>query len=375
MKQGKVLFHLFFVFVAFCFLNACKPAVQEPQRYNAQNSMIRYSGRTLSDSTGVQLIGSASFARMKFAGDTCVIFLRNEASGGGHNYVSLELDGRYAGRLKIQNDSMKGYPLVIGSDTLLKHTLTVYKATEAANGNVIFGGILCDSLSKLPKPPEQSIEFIGNSITCGYGDDYTEIPCDSGTWYDHHNAYFAYGPVVSRMLNVKYLLSSVSGIGVYRNWNVKGPTMPQVYENLYLNTDSSYKWNFNRFNPDIVSICLGTNDFSDGDGVHERLPFDDEAFTNTYIQFVETLYGHYPDAQVALLSSPMLKGEKSELLIKCLKKVKEHFSDSGHKPIALFEFKDITPHGCDYHPDIQDQELMAGQLYPFYRKLLEQRGQ
>jgi lysophospholipase L1-like esterase len=375
MKSKKILIKFLSAVILVFIMNACKTAVQEPQLFTAQNSLIQYSGRTWADSTGVQLIGSASFARMKFAGDTCVIYLRNEAPDNGHNYVSFELDGHYAGRLRIENDSMTGYPLVIGADTFSKHLLTVYKATEAANGNVIFGGILCDSLSKLPDAPEKSIEFIGNSITCGYGDDYAKIPCDSGTWYDHHNAYFAYGPVVSRMLNVKYMLSSVSGIGVYRNWNVNGPTMPQVYENRYLNTDSSFRWEFSRFNPDVVSICLGTNDFSDGDGVHKRLPFDDEAFTNTYIRFVETLYNHYPEAQVALLSSPMLTGEKSERLIKCLNAVKTYFSDSGHKPIAIFEFKNITPHGCDYHPDIDDQELMAAQLYPFYKKLLGQTSQ
>lgn len=42
----------------------------------------------------------------------------------------------------------------------------------------------------------------------------------------------------------RYMLSSVSGIGVYRNWNSDGPTMPDVYKNTYLNTDTTKVWKF-----------------------------------------------------------------------------------------------------------------------------------
>jgi hypothetical protein len=30
-----------------------------------------------------------------------------------------------------------------------------------------------------------------------------------------------------------------------------------------------------------------------------------------------------------------------------------------------------VPHGCDYHPDIDDHILMADQLIPFYQELLD----
>ena len=53
--------------------------------------------------------------------------------------------------------------------------------------------------------------------------------------------------------------------------------MPQVYENLYLNLDDSKKYDFS-IKPDIVNICLGTNDLSYGDGVKPRLLFNREKF-------------------------------------------------------------------------------------------------
>ena len=350
---------------------ACSCNSVSLKRFNAGNENIKYSGRTdiISDSM-VVLIGSASSAITKFTGDTCIIYLKNNTYENKQNYFVIELDGEYLGRTRIEGDSVISFPIKTKSDIDV-HDLGIYKATEASNGNIIICGIECESLQKTEEKPEKSIEFIGNSITCGFGVDYDDIPCHTGEWYDQHNAYFAYGPVVSRMLDVNYMLSSVSGIGIYRNWNGEGPVMPVVYENRYLNLDTSKQWDFNRFKPDIVSICLGTNDFSDGDGIHERLPFDEKQFTQNYIDFVSKIYSHYPDAQIALLSSPMLSGEKNDLLIKCLRTVQEHFNEGKNKPVEIFLFEGITPHGCDYHPDKNDEKIMAEQLYPFYKKLLD----
>jgi hypothetical protein len=147
--------------------------------------------------------------------------------------------------------------------------------------------------------------------------------------------------------------------------------MPMVYENLYLNTDESQKWNFDSFSPNIVSICLGTNDFSDGDGLHERHPFNADYFTSSYIRFVETIISHYPCAQIALLTSPMVRGEKRVLFRECLERVISHFETTDQKSIELFEFEEMEMHGCDFHPDVDDHMIMATQLIPFYMELLK----
>jgi hypothetical protein len=365
----KTFARLIIILTVTYFISGCQ--VKPPQKYNADNSLLSYSGRIDKISASeVKLIGSASSVTMQFTGDTCVIYLKNDTPNGLHNYISLELDGEDLGRTRLDGDSTIAMPVEITFQRD-QHELTIYKSTEAANGNVIFSGVFCQQLVEQPVMSNKSIEFIGNSITCGMGNDTLDIPCHTDQWYDQHNAYWAYGPIASRALKVNYMLSSVSGIGIYRNWNVEdGPTMPMVYENRYLNTDTSKKWDFSSFKPDVVSIALGTNDFSDGDGIHERHPFDASLFTSKYIKFVETIYSHYPETQIALLSSPMITGEKDSIFVKCLTNVKNHFQSSNHKPIAIFQFEGITPHGCDYHPDIDDHMQMAEQLIPFYQQLL-----
>lgn len=341
------------------------------QIFPADHPEIRYSGRIdFENKKQPVLIGSASFVEVAFSGDSCQVWLKKLNPKGEHNYVSVELDGQYLGRIRLESDSLQPYTIDV-SDPAKKHTLRIFKATEAQNGNVAFGGIRSEALQSLPSLPKRKIEFIGNSITCGMGIDWKEIPCDSGVWYDQHNAYWAYGPRVARKLNANFVLSSVSGIGVYRNWNSAGPVMPDVYENMYLNTEGK-KWNFSHFTPDLVSIALGTNDFSEGDGINERLPFDSAKFVARYIDFVKTVTAKYPDAQICLLTSPMVSGKNGDLFFLCLNAVKAYFKNNrpGGKAIAVFNFPRIAPHGCGYHPDKEDHKAMAEALVPFYKQVM-----
>lgn len=320
------------------------------------------------------LIGSASSVSFNFTGNKCEISLKSVDSYEHHNYVSIELDGNYIGRIKVEKGETKLYPIPISKD-VHEHNLTIYKATEASNGAVLFEGTNAN-LTQIQHQKKKKIEFIGNSITCGMGNDTKEIPCGTGEWFDQHNAYWAYGPILSRSLKVDFLLSSVSGIGMYRNWNdehIEEAIMPEVYENLYLNKDRTKPYDFS-FQPDIVSICLGTNDLSEGDGTKLRLPFNEDNFVTNYIDFIKTVYKHSPKTRIVLLNSPMVSGERNVTFMACLKKVIAAFeNDKKHKKIELFEYQPMQPKGCGSHPDIDDHKAMAVQLESFFKKILDEK--
>lgn len=360
---------LFFIFLFFIFSSCSQKQIQQ---FSADNSLLAYNGRVdLTTKEAPVLIGSASFVEINFTGDSCTVLLQKNNDEGEYNFVSLELDEEYQGRIKLEKEGMNSYSIKVKTEQK-NHTIKIYKATEAGNGTITFGGIKCYDLLPLTKAPERKIEFIGNSITCGMGIDWKEIPCGTGVWYDQHNAYFSYGKLAAEKLNAQLMLSSVSGIGIYRNWNTLSSVMPDVYENKYLNADDSKKWDFGLYTPDLLSICLGTNDFSDGDGTNARLPFDSVRYVNNYIEFVKTIYSHYPETQICLLTSPMVSGEKAQLFENCLSAVKTHFDKSltSAKEIELYFFSDLVPHGCDSHPDKDDHQKMAELLVPFYKKVM-----
>lgn len=358
---------LLFLLVSFSFVSIAQKQAETKSFYDYQGRLKKI------EDNKVILIGSASSVSFDFKGDNCSISLQSIEDH--QNYVSLELDGKYIGRIRIEKGEMKTYPIKV-TDAKKTHHLSVYKATEAANGSVLFGGTTAKLVKSPASKKRKKIELIGDSITCGFGNDTAEIPCGTGEWYDQHNAYWAYGPILSRALGIDFVLSSVSGYGMYRNWNdehIQEPNIPDVYENLYLNKDSSKPYDF-AFQPDLVSICLGTNDLSDGDGKKERLPFNEEKFVSNYIDFIKTVYKHAPNTRIVLLTSPMVSGEKNVVFVKCLKRVIKTFeNDKAHKPIALFEFKPMSPKGCGYHPDIADDKVMAEQLIPYFKKLLNEK--
>src|SRR5450631_859092 len=324
-------------------------------------------GRFAVNAGHLELISSAVHFGFQFKSTTCSLYVYI-SDPSAHNYLQYTLDGIYQKRVRINGNNRQ--PLIVGGLPEGLHTIWIYKATEATTGPVFIQKIVARNITALKLPDRPMIEFIGNSITCGAAADPSEIPCGSGEYHDQHNAYYAYGPRVARALDLNFMLSSVSGIGIYRNWNSLSPAMPQVYEKTDFQETSMRYWDFKTYHPRIVSIALGTNDFSDGDGKTSRLPFDSSVFVNNYIRFVELVKFKYPDAQIALLSSPMLNGKKRETLQNCLRAVKTHVDSAPHsgKSLALFFFEPMHARGCSGHPNVEDHAILAVELLPFFKK-------
>ncbi|MBS1747248.1 MAG: GDSL family lipase [Bacteroidetes bacterium] len=317
----------------------------------------------------LELISSAAHFGFSFKGTTCSIYtFINDVNS--HSYLQYELDGVYKGRLKVTGNKVQQITIDAGNDG--KHIVWVYKATEATTGPVIITKISAANIKSIAPGKAPLIEFIGNSITCGALADTSDVKCGQGIYQDQHNAYYAYGPRVARALRANYLLSSVSGIGIYRTWNMDTPSMPLVYEKRSLQINDTVLWDFKKYSPEIVSIALGTNDLSNGDGVHPRQPFDSSLFVKNYIGFIQLVKSKYPAATIALLSSPMVNGSNKKLLQDCLTAIKKNIDAlyPTDKPVALFFFKPMQPHGCNFHPSIEDHAVLAEELYPFFKKLL-----
>lgn len=328
-----------------------------------------YGRYVLNDAHQLELISSAVHFGFSFTGPECRVFAALP-NGQGHNYLQYELDGVYQKRLRVEGNSAA--PLVITAPGPGKHTVWIYKATEAHTGPIAIQQVTGAHVKALREPTAPLIEFIGNSITCGAAADASETPCGTGAYHDQHNAYMAYGPRVARALKANFVLSSVSGIGAYRNWNSDGPTMPQVYEKVDFQEKTTQRWDFATHTPAVVSIALGTNDFSNGDGKKERLPFDSARFVSASVQFVALVKSKYPKARIALLSSPMVNGKNSTTLQNCLTAVKGKTDGAypADKPVAVYFFPPMQGRGCGGHPSVEDHAILAQELTPFFQKLL-----
>lgn len=357
-------------FLAVCCLGCASLKVGSTTSDTLPATALYPFGRTvMSNDQKLELVSSAVHFGFSFDGPECRVFA-SLPDQNSHNYLQYELDGVYQKRIKISGDSSQ--PVLIKAPRDGRHTVWIYKATEAHTGPIRIEKITGKNVTALQRPKAPIIEFIGNSITCGAAADPSEVPCGTGVYHDQHNAYQAYGPRVARALGANFILSSVSGIGVYRNWNSDGPTMPQVYEKVDFQDGNPQVWGFEKVTPQIVSIALGTNDFSKGDGKRERLPFDSARFVNQYINFVRLVKSKYPSSQLVLLNSPVVSGASGTLLEHCLSTVKAQ-TDTAYpsaKPVALFFFKPMQAHGCTGHPNVEEHAFLAAELTPFFKKLL-----
>jgi hypothetical protein len=359
--------NLVYILIAFFFLSCVhsRPAHEKQKVLTAVE--LQPVGRTAMDSErGLELISSGSYFGFSFEGAECSLFV-SLPEWLDHNYLQYSIDGIYKKRIRInKHDSL---PVVIRAGKGGRHEVFVYKATEAHTGAVYISKISASKIRSVTPASLPLIEFIGNSITCGAAADPSEIPCGKADYHDQHNAFLAYGPRLARELGTHYILSSVSGAGIYRNWNSDGPAMPALYKQTRFDQQGS-SWDFSRYNPRIVSIALGTNDLSNGDGVKPRPAFDSSNFVSEYLKFIQKVHSIYPDAKIALLSSPMINGPKREILQNCLDAVKSQTEKNIGKPVSVYFFKPMNARGCTGHPSIEDHAKMADELIPFFKILL-----
>jgi lysophospholipase L1-like esterase len=327
--------------------------------FEADHPYIQYTGRI--DFTNPKLPRfwqPGVYITARFVGSACEVILNDEELWGkNHNYLEVVVDGK---AIRLQTKAKRDTIKVAENLSAGEHTLVICKNTEANIGYLELVGIRCKQLVTPFSKPKRKIEFIGNSITCGAGSDLSAIPCGKGVWQDQHNAYLSYGAITSRKLNAQYHLSSVSGIGLMHSCCSMNIIMPPVFDKISMRNDT-IGWNFNNYQPDIVTICLGQND-----GIQDSV-----TFCNNYIAFIKQLRGYYPNAMIICLTSPMADALLAGFMKKTLTAIVNKVIKNGERRITKYFFSKQYHNGCDYHPDVAEHRLIANELTNFIRRKMK----
>ncbi len=326
--------------------------------FAAADPRIQYTGRVdFSNPNLPRFYAPGVYISLSFSGNVCELILNDEELyGKNHNYVSYILDDLPAKKIKLtkaKNVLNLGSGLGNG-----KHRLTICKATESGIGFLEFGGISCVKLLEPHARPLRKIEFIGNSITSGTGSDLT-IPCGSTQdWYDQHNAYLSYGPLTARKLNAQWQLTSVSGIGLVQSCCNMKLLMPDVYDKINLR-DNAIPWDFSKYQPDVVTVCLGQND-----GIQDSI-----LFCNAYVAFLGKLRAVYPKASLVCLTSPMAGDGLLKVQKSYLKAVVAYLNKGEDQNVSTFFFSRRWDKGCGGHPRLDEHQDIAAELSAGIRKI------
>lgn len=327
------------------------------------NKNISYSGRIGFEKPGeASVYWPGSSIQMRFKGTSASAVLK-DISGDNYFYIITDKDSNKLIKLKLDT-AKKAYQLaknlVYGN-----HTIELFKLSNTSAAT-IFYGFEFSAKSKLLKPlskPKRKIEFFGNSITAGHGVDVNPDSTDSGNSFFFNN-YKTYAAITARYFNAQYHCTARSGIGIMVSWFPE--IMPETYDRLdpY---DSSSKWDFTKYTPNLVVINLLQNDYwLINMPNHEQFKArfgtkkpDSIFIIKAYKNFLQQVRNKYPKAPIICTLGSMNATEEGS-----------PFRGYIITAIELMNDKNILHHFYPFkktpgHPKIKDQQLMAHSLIKF----------
>lgn len=306
---------------------------------------IHYVGRhDASDPAHVRMGWSGVGLVARFQGTGASVTLDDKG-----RYFTVLVDGVEQPRLATAPGEQT-YPLASGLPAG-EHTVELYRRTEGSFGPTVVLGVQIEGELLAPPPVERRIEIVGDSITCGYGNE-GESPCNFSAETENH--YLTYGAIAARALGAELHTVAWSGKGVVYNFgDDKVEPLPTIYDRVL--AVSGDVWDFS-WQPDAVVINLGTNDFSTGDDPPEVL------FVPAYVELLAHVRAVYPAAYI-LAIAPSLFGTDATTAEAYIQSAVDERHVAGDLSV---DFADINIQwlgsGCDGHPDLATHAVMGENL-------------
>lgn len=262
---------------------------------------FQYSGRILKTNDSAYLGFTNSkiefFAQSNESNNSIIQIIIETKLNGDINNARLKvlLDAKeYPNNLLILDKEQNIFSIPLPADGNV-HQITIIKITEAGMSYAKLKDINILNGNIIPYPYENDtrlkVEFIGDSITCGYGV-YGEP--DSEYNISDEDGMVTYAALTAKALNLNAQYFSVSGFGMYIKYDgdLDG-VIPKIYEhtNYFIDTDTYY--DFEEFKPDLYVINLGTNDSG-----HLETVMNQRHFVEAYVDFIKRLKIKSPNAKI-----------------------------------------------------------------------------
>lgn len=343
---------------------------------------VKLIGRSqMNNGNVLWLVHSGSAVEFTFTGTKASVIMQGDSAGVPGNRdnaarFAVYVDGeRVMDEQMLQMQKELEIPLAGGEK---EYVVKIIKLSEAANS--IIGIKSIDVTSKGDIKPTASkdlkIEFVGDSITCGYGVDDEDK--------DHHfststeDVTKAYAFKTAELLGADYSLVAFSGHGIISGYTGDGSKIEeQMVPPVYTKLGKSYAtggnitldetdWDFSRFVPDVVVVNLGTNDasYTKTDKVKRK------EYTDAYVEFIKVIREKNPDAHI--LCTLGIAG--NELCGSMHDAVDAYKDETGDEKISYMDFDVQSPsdgYAADWHPTEKTHTKAAEKLAEEIRSLIK----
>ncbi len=315
---------------------------------------LHVGGRTVARADGARLYGwPGTYFESRFSGTA--VRVRFDAPTDN---LRLSIDGT---ERQVFHDPGP-VDQVVGGLPDGAHTVRLELMTESYHAPGAFLGFYPAAGSAARPAPRyaRQIEFIGDSITVGFGNLSPSRTCDVRQEHDRTDTSATYAAIAARHYGADYRIHAKSGFGMLRNYGGSNPGMnlPAVYDRAVggeaapvLGTARSSDWH-----PQVVVINLGTNDFSTP--VHAGETWPDaarfaEAYRQQYEAFARRVARDQPQARIVLLGAANFYAQVEQVA---------RAIDPGRRRFTTAMFAAPENSGCKFHPSRGDHWLMSRTL-------------
>ncbi|MBQ7294973.1 MAG: GDSL family lipase [Clostridia bacterium] len=341
--------------------------------YNPTEDNVKAIGRTYYENGVRYLSHSGSGVEFRFKGDYAIVKIIGDA-------VETQSENHYARFAIYKNAQLIADETVsrpektfrIESDSNDEQTIiTVIKLSEAKRSAFGVGtiGVFSDRKIMPTADKELKIEFIGDSITCGYGIDEADPDGNFSTSTENFTKTYAY--LTAQNLNADYSVVAFSGYGVISGFTSNGirneeATVGQYYdESVFLSYGRAMPWYFPDFISDIVVINLGTNDASYCSGSYQRR----QMFISEYVSLLRTVRSYNPQAHILCILGDMNNYLYSSIE-QAVEQYKSETADMAVEAMTVDYRMDINDIVIDGHPGYMSNIYAAGVLSEKINSLL-----
>jgi lysophospholipase L1-like esterase len=334
-------------------------ATPQDQEYSPITDHVKLLGRTYENNDTLWMAYSGSGVEFEVTGKALSIILYGDSSAidpktdDGCARYAIYVDGERVID-EMMNQAAKNITIFEGDE---ERTATVrfVKLSETANSVMGIREIDVKEGEISPTPEkERYIEFVGDSITCGYGVDDEDRNNHFSTTTEDVTKTYAYK--TAQALDADYSMVSISGYGIISGYTSNGTkqenqVMGKYYDKLgfsYTNTGAfnvaDIDWGFER-EPDVIVINLGTNDSSYVGSDAER----EQEYLDGYVEFLKQVREKNPDAYI--LCTLGLMGDSLYSTVEDA--VAAYSEETGDENLAAFHFDPIQSdegYAADWHP-------------------------
>ena len=306
---------------------------------------VHYVGRVDTSGSAARFAWSGTGAIVRFNGTSAAVDL-----SGGQEYTVV-VDGTVGPKLAAaEGVNQLAQGLAAGV-----HTVELYRRTEASLGESEIRGFDFGGGALLaPAQVTRRLEFIGDSITCGYGNEGANASCGFTPQTENH--YLSYAALTARELHAELSTVAWSGKGVVCNYGDDAASctdpLPTYYDRILPNRADS-AWDYARFQADAVVVNLGTNDLSTSSDP------DQATFEAAYKALLQRVRKHYPTAHILCTNGPMLSGTDLMNVRRYIQDVVTGLADPKISTFEIATQDGSDGFGCDSHPSLARHQKMA----------------